>query len=132
MASRRSFPAGSAGCSRARAPLYATPLRRGLLAGAACALLLSGCGQKGPLYLPNAQKAPVVPTPGAATPSVVPAEPAPLAPAAKPATPDAGSGAGAPASQPAEPGQSAPPALPNDSRSAPDGSRSTDGNSPAA
>ena len=87
MASRRSLPAGTAGCSRARtplSPLYATPLRRGLLAGAACALLLSGCGQKGPLYLPNAQKAPVVPTPGAATPSVVPAEPAPLAPAAKP------------------------------------------------
>lgn len=116
----------------------AGPLRRALLAAAAGALLLGGCGQKGPLYLPNAQKAPVMPTPGAATPSVVPAEPTPLAPAANPPNPGA---AGAPASQtprrqpqqphslPGQPG----PAQPDGSQSAPDGSPSTGGgNSPAA
>ena len=131
----------------------AGPLRRALLAAAAGALLLGGCGQKGPLYLPNAQKAPVMPTPGAATPSVVPAEPTPLAPAANPPHPGAAGAAGAPAarggagapasqtprqqpqqpqqphSQPGQPG----PAQPDGSQSAPDDSPSTGGgNSPAA
>ncbi|HEX4050841.1 MAG TPA: lipoprotein [Steroidobacteraceae bacterium] len=86
-------------------PARAWPL---VLAGA-LALLLGGCGQKGPLYLPNAQKAPVVPTPGAATPGGVPPQATPLAPA-----------------------KAAQPSQPNDSQSDPGNSAPAAGNSPAA
>ncbi len=44
------------------------------------ALLLAACGQKGPLYLPGAQKTPVTPNPGAATPASVAPQATPLAP----------------------------------------------------
>lgn len=117
-------------------------LLRIVLAGAACALLLGGCGQKGPLYLPNAQKAPVLPSAGAATPSVVPAEATPLVNPANPSNPanpgTTGGAPGAPSSQTPQQQQQqrqAPqsqPAQPNDSQSTPDGSPSAGGNSPAA
>jgi len=47
---------------------------------AALALLLAACGQKGPLYLPGAQKAPVTPNSGAAAPINIAPQATPLAP----------------------------------------------------
>ncbi len=47
---------------------------------AALALLLGACGQKGPLYLPGAQKAPVTPNSGAAAPINIAPQATPLEP----------------------------------------------------
>ena len=47
------------------------------------ALLLSGCGQKGPLYLPSTQKKPV---PAGASPAAQPSPGAPAAPSSQPSS----------------------------------------------
>ncbi|HWG76376.1 MAG TPA: lipoprotein [Steroidobacteraceae bacterium] len=96
----------------APAPAHTWPLA----VVASLTLLLGACGQKGPLYLPNARKAPVAPSPGGATPSSVPAQatpPAQAAPAARPPKPQ---------SQSSQPDDSQPPA----------GDSSATGQSPAA
>jgi predicted small lipoprotein YifL len=54
---------------------------------AAIALLLSGCGQKGPLYLPDANGAVVTSGPAAATPAPPPATAQPKKPT-DPSDPD--------------------------------------------
>jgi predicted small lipoprotein YifL len=62
-------------------------LRRGLrtqplMLGASLLLALAGCGQKGPLYLPDSRPQAVPAVPGSATPAPA----APDAPAEAPAT----------------------------------------------
>jgi predicted small lipoprotein YifL len=47
---------------------------------AALALLLAACGQKGPLYLPGAQKTPVTPNSSAPAPINIAPQATPLAP----------------------------------------------------
>jgi predicted small lipoprotein YifL len=54
----------------------------------ALALLLSGCGQKGPLYLPDSKGAVVTRGPATATPAPPPATPQPKKPT-DPSDPDA-------------------------------------------
>lgn len=56
-------------------------MSRAFAAALLAALLLAGCGQKGPLYLPDKKPAAVTPPP--ATPAAVPATPAPAQPTQK-------------------------------------------------
>jgi predicted small lipoprotein YifL len=56
-------------------------------------LVLSGCGQKGPLYLPDSKGAVVTSAPAAATPAPAPSTPQPKKP-----------------TDPSDPDQNAPPA----------------------
>jgi predicted small lipoprotein YifL len=68
-------------------------MRTAALLAAAALLLLSACGQKGPLYLPDSKGAVVTRGPATATPAPPPATPQPKKP-----------------SDPSDPDQSPPPA----------------------
>jgi predicted small lipoprotein YifL len=91
-------------------------IRRRAWRAALLALLLSGCGQKGPLYLPGTQKTPVTPNSGAAAPVNIAPEATPLQPGTaldpQPAPP---SGAQKPKDQPQPQQQQQPPQTPSGS-----------------
>ena len=104
-------PAGSAG-GAGRGLIEAArqcQRRRGRAARLAAALAatlalgLGGCGQKGPLYLPNVHKTPVTPPAGAASPAGVAPDATPLV---VPTVP--GSGSGKPGATSGAPTQSSP------------------------
>jgi predicted small lipoprotein YifL len=63
-------------------------MRTAALLAAAALLLLSACGQKGPLYLPDAKGAVVTSAPAPATPAPPPATPQPKK-TSDPSDPDA-------------------------------------------
>jgi len=64
-------------------------MRPGPIVLAGALLVLAGCGQKGPLYLPDKNAAVVTSAPAAAPPAAAPAAPnAPNTPPQKPDDPD--------------------------------------------
>lgn len=84
--------------------------RLGAALAATLALGLGACGQKGPLYLPNAGKTPVTPPAGAASPVGVPPEATPLV---VPSVPASGGDAGSSGPASGTPAQSSPSPAPS-------------------